>query len=486
MSKSKRNYREPAEIFDKYGADALRWFFLAGQAPWTSIRYSERAIKESIPEFLLRLWNVYSFFVIYARIDGFDPGAMLAEPGMLDHAHLATARGWRPVADRGELDRWMLSELNAVAASMTVKMDAYDHFGAAQDLTGLVDAVSNWFVRRSRDRFWAAGKADAGPETNPDKLDAYWTLYETLLTIAKLAAPFVPFTTEAIWRNLAGAAFGGRAPESVHLTDYPAGDASLVDHDLVRRMAVVRDVASLGRAARAAEKLKVRQPLAKVEVVLADSRADDAAWLAAHADLVCDELNVKQFEVCGEPDRYITRQVLPDLKKLGPKLGKDLPKARDALAKADAATLLHALVTAGHAEIPLAGGGAAVVDKDDVLVRTTAKPGWAAAESPRAVVVIAKDLTPELVAEGLVREVVHVIQTERKALDLDFTDRIDIVLATESPDLRAALEQYGDYVASETLAASVRFGTPPVSAEPHDIDGHPLALSIAKHAGAPA
>jgi isoleucyl-tRNA synthetase len=480
MSKSKRNYREPAEIFDKYGADALRWFFLAGQAPWTSIRYSERAIKESIPEFLLRLWNVYSFFVIYARIDGFDPGALLDAPGLLDHADLAGGRGWRPVADRGELDRWMLSELNATAAAMSERMDAYDHFAAAQRLSALVDAVSNWFVRRSRDRFWAAGRADGGPETDREKLDAYWTLYETLLTVAKLAAPFVPFTTEAIWRNLAGAAFGARAPESVHLTDFPAGDPALVDHDLVRRMAVVRDIASLGRAARATEKLRVRQPLQKVEVILADARPGDADWLSAHADLVCDELNVKQFEVCGEPDRYITRAILPDLKKLGPRLGKNLPQARDALAKANASALLAALAADGRAEVPLPGGGVAEITSDDILVRTTAKPGWAAAESPRAVVVIAKELTPDLVAEGLVREVVHVIQTERKQLDLEFTDRIDLVFATESAELRTALERHRDYVAGETLAASIHFGTPPAAAEPHDIDGHPLAIAVTR------
>jgi len=480
MSKSKRNYREPAEIFDKYGADALRWFFLAGQAPWTSIRYSERAIKESIPEFLLRLWNVYSFFVIYARIDGFDPGALLDAPGLLDHADLAGGRGWRPVADRGELDRWMLSELNATATAMSERLDAYDHFAAAQRLSALVDAVSNWFVRRSRDRFWAAGRADGGPETDREKLDAYWTLYETLLTVAKLAAPFVPFTTEAIWRNLAGAAFGARAPESVHLTDFPAGDPALVDHDLVRRMAVVRDIASLGRAARATEKLRVRQPLQKVEVILADARPGDADWLSAHADLVCDELNVKQFEVCGEPDRYITRAILPDLKKLGPRLGKNLPQARDALAKANASALLAALAADGRAEVPLPGGGVAEITSDDILVRTTAKPGWAAAESPRAVVVIAKELTPELVAEGLVREVVHVIQTERKQLDLEFTDRIDLVFATESAELRTALERHRDYVAGETLAASIHFGTPPAAAEPHDIDGHPLAIAVTR------
>ena len=479
MSKSKRNYKEPAVIFDTYGADALRWFFLAGQPPWNSIRYSERAIRESVPEFLLRLWNVYSFFTIYARIDGFDPASGLAASGPLDHAHLAAGRGWRPAAERGELDRWMLSELHATAADMVGRMDAFDHFAAAQRLSALVDAVSNWYVRRSRDRFWAAGRADSGPGTNQEKLDAYWTLYETLVTITKLAAPFVPFVTEAIWRNLAVAAFGDRVPESVHLTDYPAGDAALIDEALVRRMTLVRDVSSLGRAARAAEKLKVRQPLAKVEVILAHAAPADADWLAAHADLVCDELNVKQFEICREPDRYITRSVLPDLKKLGPKLGKDLPKARDALTKADAAALLATLTRDGQASLPLPGGNTAVIAKDDVLIRTTAKEGWAAAESPLAVVVIAKDLTPKLIAEGLVREVVHAVQSQRKTLDLEFTDRITLGFETSSAELRAALEAHLEYVAGETLATTATFG-PLASAasETLDLDGHPLTIHL--------
>jgi len=170
-------------------------------------------------EFLLRLWNVYSFFVIYARIDGFDPAALLPAQGSLDHADLSRASGWRPVAERGELDRWMLSELHATATAMVERLDRYDHFGAAA-VSAFVDAVSNWYVRRSRDRFWAAGKADLGPDSNRDKLDAYWTLYETLLTITRLAAPFVPFVTEAMWRNLAVAPFGTAVPESMHLTDY--------------------------------------------------------------------------------------------------------------------------------------------------------------------------------------------------------------------------------------------------------------------------
>ncbi len=480
MSKSRRNYREPAFIFDTYGADALRWFFLAGQPPWTSIRYSERAIRESVPEFLLRLWNVYSFFVIYARIDGFDPGGALAEPGTLDHADLARARGWRPPAERAELDRWMLSELHATTASMTEKLDAYDHFAAAGELSRLVDAVSNWFVRRSRDRFWSAGRAEPGGSV--EKLDAYWTLYETLLTVARLAAPFVPFVTEAIWRNLACGPFGDRVPASVHLTDYPQAADGLVDRDLVRRMALVRDVASLGRAARAAEKLKVRQPLAKVEVILADPDVGDADWLAAHADLVCDELNVKEFEICQEPERYISRSLLPDLKKLGPRLGKDLPQARAAIAAADPTAILAAIQKRGQAVVPLGGGREVMLEEGDVLVRTMAKPGWAAAEGPRAVVVVAKEVSPELIAEGLVREVVHAVQTRRKALDLEFTDRIELVFATPSTELRAAVEAHLEYVAAETLAERATFTTT-LAGEPIDIDGHPLVMDVIRAGG---
>ena len=486
MSKQKRNYKEPGVIFDAYGADALRWYFLAAQPPWTTIRYSERAIRESIPEFLLRLWNVYSFFVIYARIDGFDPGRLLDTPGRLDHADLARARGWRPAAARHELDRWMLAETSATAAAVVERMDAFDHFAAAGAIAALVDSASNWFVRRSRDRFWAAGRADDSAAGDPDKLDAYWTLYETLLTVARLAAPFVPFVTESMWRNLAGGPFGDRVPDSIHLTDYPVGDPGLLDPDLVRRMALVRDVASSGRAARAGAKLKVRQPLAKVEVILADAAAADADWLEAHADLVRDELNVKQFEVCREPDRYITRSIQPDLKRLGPRLGKDLPRVRAALAAADVSALLATCARDGRVVLPLPGGGSATLDRDDLLVRTTARDGWAAAESAHAVVVVATDLSAELVAEGLVREVVHAVQAARKTLDLEFTRRIELFLETPSAELAAAMTLHADAIATETLAASVRQGPPagPGTAdggghrEPLDVDGHPLVITV--------
>ena len=488
MSKSRRNYKEPAAIFNAYGADALRWYFLAGQPPWTSIRYNERAIRESVPEFLLRLWNVYSFFVIYARIDGFNPGDLAADPGSLDHASLQSARGFRPASERSELDRWMLSELHATAAAVIEHLDRFDHFAAAGRLHSLVDAVSNWFVRRSRSRFWASGTADGAADSSADKLDAYWTLYECLIEISRLAAPFVPFVTEAIWQNLAVAAFGDRVAESVHLCDYPTGRVDLVDEALARRMAVVRDIASLGRAARASAKLKVRQPLAKVEVILADGAdATDTAWLESHASIVCDELNVKACEVCRDPQRYIDRSVQPDLKKLGPRLGKNLPKVRQAIQQADAGALLAELSSAGSVSLALDNGETVSLSRDELLVRTTAKPGWAAAESERAVVVISAELTDELIAEGLVREVVHAVQSKRKDLDMEFTDRIELAFATEAAPLKAALERHLGYVAGETLATSASFGElPGADREDLAVDGHPLTISIRKVASSAA
>ncbi len=242
MSKQKRNYREPQEIFDRYGADALRWYFFANQAPWTSIRYSERAIKESIPEFLLRLWNVFSFFVIYANIDGFDPGNRLAgDISQLTPNELAQGRGYRAVAERSELDRWILSELHRTNQRVIEYMDAYDNFAACGQLHAFVDALSNWYVRRSRDRYWSSDKE------SPDKLDAYWTLYECLLTTAKLIAPFTPFLADYLWRNLTEV-LNGRVTDSVHLCDYPQPDPSCIDALLSEQMELAREISSLGRS----------------------------------------------------------------------------------------------------------------------------------------------------------------------------------------------------------------------------------------------
>jgi len=470
MSKSKRNYREPNEIFNRYGADALRWYFFSNQPPWTSIRYSEQAIKDTIPEFLLRLWNVYSFLVIYANIDGFNPAeSITGDADQLGPEVLARGKGYRPVDQRGELDRWLLSELNRVSADMIERMDAYDNFAACARLSEFVDALSNWYVRRSRDRFWSS-------EPTADKADAYWTLYECLLSTCKLIAPFVPFLAEAMWQNLAVAAFEGRTVESVHLCDYPSGHPSAVDQTLSERMALVREIVSLGRSARMGAKLKVRQPLARVEVVLAD--ADHQPWLEEHAGLICDELNVKRVEFIQQADQYISYTVLPDLKRLGPKLGKRLKPLREQLAAADGGKLLATLEAEGRLAFELPDGPV-TLDRDDIQIRLQAKQGWAAAQGHACVVVLSTELTDALIAEGLARELVRVVQDQRKAMGCEFTDRIAIGVETPSEELRRAIEQFADYIQGETLA--VRLQQQPLDdAEllETNLADHPIALTV--------
>jgi len=490
MSKSKRNYREPREIFDKYGADALRWFFFANQPPWTTIRYAERAIKDTIPEFILRLWNCYSFFVNYANSnDRFEPERLvpsrdLTGPGasptsgplQLVPADFAAAKGFRPARQRSELDRWVLSELNRTAAAVVERMDAYDNYEACKRLNAFVDGLSNWYVRRSRDRFWASMDS----QHQQDKLDAYWTLYECLLTTAKLIAPFTPFVAEAMWQNLAGVFnTAGNAPqgavgnalrgvpgmpqrafptalESVHLCNFPTGDAAAVDEVLSARMELLRQIASLGLSARMANKLKVRQPLAKVEVILSD--ATHQKWLEEHDELLRDELNVKQIDYTKDAEKYITYQVQPNFKRLGPRIGKLLPACKASLGKADGGKLLAELTASGKVTLDL-GGEKVELDNEDIQVRLQAKPGWAAAQGSNVVVVLATELTAELIAEGLARDFVRLVQDRRKDLALEFNDQIEVGIAGASPVMQTAIEANREYICGETLATRLSFGT---------------------------
>ena len=327
-------------------------------------------------------------------------------------------QGYRPIAQRSELDRWILGELARTIAGVIERMDAYDNYAACQQITEFVDALSNWYVRRSRDRFWAADRE------SPDKLDAHWTLYECLLTTTKLVAPFVPFVAEAMWQNLAVAPFAGRALESVHWCDFPAPSVGAFNADLSARMRLVREVVSQGRSARMAAKLKVRQPLAKVEVVLADR--EHLLWLEEHRRLVAEELNVKEVEYPPRADQYISYTILPDLKRLGPRLGKRLPAVKAALAKANAAELFAQLEHGGQVSIELPDGPV-TLDSDDVQVRLQAKPGWAAAQGSAGVVVLSTELTPELLAEGTARELTHAIAGVRRDMDCQYTDRIGSV-----------------------------------------------------------
>lgn len=454
MSKSKRNYREPTEIFEKYGADALRWFFFSGQPPWTAIRYREQSIRESIPEFLLRLYNVFSFFTIYAEIDGFDPTRDAGRGEQLTADDFAPAFGYRPVAQRSEIDRWILGELHQAIQAVTQRMDALDNYAAASEITSLVDGLSNWYVRRSRDRFWAEDKHAV------DKLDAFWTLYEVLVTVSKLIAPFTPFLAETLWRCLrepfvnrgqADAPDSGPL-DSVHLCDFPVADPALIDPTLSASMRLLREIASLGRAARAEANLKVRQPLSRVEVVLADD--SQIEWLKHHDSLVRDELNVKLVEYTTRGDQYVDYQIVPNFKRLGPRVGKKIQAVKAALAAADGGRLLAAMQAAGQVEIAVEGEPLELTS-EDIDIRLVARPGWAAAQGSGCVVVLATELTGELIREGVAKDLIRTIQNLRKEIGCQYTDRIAVGIVGRSPEVEQAVIENRELIAGETLSEEI-------------------------------
>lgn len=447
MSKQLRNYRSPQEIFDKYGADALRWYLFANQAPWNSILYSERAIRDSISEFILRLWNSFSFFSIYAEIDSFaGPSEITGPLDQLTSAELAQAKTYRPIAERSELDRWMMSELASTCRDVAERMDRYDSYGACQSLHALVDAMSNWFIRRSRSRYWAPDKQ------SPDKLDAYWTLYESFVVITKLIAPFTPFLAETLWQHLKGDLQQVR--ESVHLCDYPTGDFVEPDAMLNQRMSLLREIASLGRSARMDSKLKVRQPLQRVEVSLADD--SQIEWLKMHDDIVREELNVDEIHYASGASPFVEYQVQPNFRKLGPKVGPLLPKLKQALATASGAALLDELTSQGKITIKLEEK-TLELDGEEIQVRMQAKAGWAAAQGKYAVVALNTELTDELIRRGIAKDAVRLIQDLRKKRDCNFTDRIAIWVLGSSPAVKAAIEENAEFIRSETLCTSIQF-----------------------------
>jgi isoleucyl-tRNA synthetase len=375
------------------------------------------------------------------------------------------------VPQRNEIDRWIISELNRTLDAVIERMDAYDNYGACQRITEFVDALSNWYVRRSRDRFWAADKQAT------EKLDAYWTLFECLLTTTQMVAPFIPFLADTIWRNLTsvlqkipppgkGGAKGDDVPESVHLCGYPAPNPAWMNEELSERMSLVRLIASLGRNARNAASLKVRQPLAKVEVILADTKHQK--WLEQHAAVIEEELNVRALEFSDDPAQYVEHEIVPNFKLLGPKLGKLLPKVKQWLGQQTGAALLENIRDNGLIDLTL-DGQAIALTREEVEVRIKPRPGWAAANDQGVVVVLSTELTPELIAEGLARDAVRLIQDQRKEIGCEYTDRIEIGVVTKSQELQQAIEKFGDYITKETLGSKLEFkpiaGVTPVGAK---------------------
>ena len=440
------------------GADAFRWFFYSQNPPWNPTRHSLAGVRAAQRELPLKLRNVYAFFTIYAEIDGFDP------------ASEACGAGRRPTGERALLDRWVVSELALTTAAVREHMDAFRVYEATGVLTGFVDALSNWYVRRSRDRFWEPG-------LGPDKLDAHWTLYECLTELARLLAPFLPYATEELWQNLVVRPFGGARPESVHLADYPEPDAGAADAALSREMAAVREIVSLGLQVRTSQKLRVRQPLSAAEIVLADPEL--APRVLAHEELIRDELNVHALHAARDADAYVTYQVKPNFRALGPRVGRRMPALKAALAAADGADLRRQLEATGRVRLDV-DGEALELGPDEIEVGLEAREGFAAAAGAVGVVVLHTALSDVLIEEGLFREVLNRVQSFRKELDLEYTGRIRLTLDGADRLLRAVRPRADD-LGRETLAVDVRIGAPPeAGAHVHEatIEGEPLRLGL--------
>lgn len=461
------------------GADAFRWFFYASSPPWTNTRHSLTNVRSTQKEFLVKLRNVYSFFVIYANIDGFSPAE--GNPGAAGTApaDLAKSVGYRPAKDRGLLDRWILSELSLATRAVTEALEGYLLYDAAQRLVDLVDALSNWYVRRSRARFWAP-PSDAGSAPWQDKRDAYFTLYEVLVAISKLIAPFTPFIADELHQNLVRRPWPETSPLSVHLCAYPDPDTSAIDEALAREMRAVRELVSLGLQVRTANKLKVRQPLARADVVV--SQASLAGALAQHVDLIREELNVHEVRFLrpGEEGSEVRYVLKPNFRALGPKLGKKVQLAKAVLAKADAAALRAGLATEGKVTIDLEGE-AVDLGPEEIEVVVEAAAGFAAAGGRSGVVVLHTALTDALRDEGLGREILSRVQGVRKELDLGFTERIKLAIDGSDRARRVAASIRAD-LTDEALADEVIIGAAPFTGEQRggEVDGEAVTITVAR------
>jgi isoleucyl-tRNA synthetase len=437
------------------GADAFRWFFYAASPPWSNTRHSLSNVRMLQKDFVVKLRNVYSFFTIYANIDGWSP---------TDPAHAG-----RPLAERNLLDRWMLSELHLAVRDVRTALDKYMVYDAALRLIDLAESLSNWYVRRSRPRFWAHG-------LEPDKCDAYATLYEALTTIAKLTAPFVPFFSEETYQNLVARAGVPTAKESVHLEDYPLPLLAAVDERLSTETAAVRQVVSLGLSVRTAQKIKVRQPLSRADVVFNDK--DTFERLASHKALIAEELNVHEvrFMFPGHQDGAVSFRLKPNFRALGPRLGKRVQEVKKALEGADGSKLHAEMSQNGNITLDL-GGDKLSFSAEEIEVAVEALPGFAAETGRIGVVVLHTTLTPELVDEGLVRELVSRIQAARKDLQLEFTDRVDAWLKGSERMERIARENL-DHLCTECLVRKLEIGSVPEGAKTLTLGDETVELAV--------
>ena len=446
MSKRLKNYPDPMEIMDQYGADALRLNMLSSPVVrGEDLAFSEKGVRETMRSVLLPLWNAYSFLVTYARVDHWHPDQM-------------SERSEHP------LDRWIRARLNHLVRDIRTGLDHCHLQTAATRFATFIDDLTNWYIRRSRRRFWKS-------DNDGDKQAAYATLYHALLTLVKALAPFAPFVTEAIYRNLRSS----EMPESVHLCDYPHVIEADLDAALERRMAHTRTAVSLGRYLRSQANARTRQPLRKV--ILVSIREDVRADLAALQDVMMDELNVKAVEIRADEEDVVHLSAKANFKALGPRLGKHMKTAAAQIAQLSFEEI-QALRKGGALTLDVAGAGDVEISVDDIIVHREEKAEVSVANEGDITVALDLHLDGDLKCEGLAREVVHVIQNLRKEKGLDVSDRIRVTYAA-TEELAAAIAQFQGYIMDETLCTSL-VRAEKVDAGAVDVDGHAAAFEIEK------
>lgn len=444
MSKHKGNVVDPWSVLDKQGADAVRWYFYTSSAPWLPSRFAPEIVSEVQRKFLGTLWNTYAFFVLYAEIDKYDPS-------LYDIANVKLS----------VMDRWILSELNTLIDFVDKGLDKYNITDTSRAIEKFTDNLSNWYVRRCRERFW-------GSDMSEDKIAAYTTLYTALTTLAKLAAPFVPFITEQIYGNLV-LPFYKNVPVSVHLTSFPVCDKAFIDTQLGETMDRVINIVSLGRTARNACAIKNRQPLSELFI-----RADKFDSLPEeYLDILKEELNVKKIAFISDSSGFASYEIKPQLRTLGPKYGPLIGKIREHLAQCDSTTLVNA-VRKGEAVTVSIDNTLVAFKEEDLLISDKNKEGYQTVSEKGITVILNTELSQELIQEGLMRELVSKIQTMRKESGFNVTDHI-VVTYSCGEKLAEVIEKYKSEIMQDTLADSITAGS---GSSLKDINGEEISLSL--------
>ncbi|MCR5727865.1 MAG: isoleucine--tRNA ligase [Lachnospiraceae bacterium] len=448
MSKSKGNAVDPFDALEKFGADAIRWYFYINSAPWLPNRFHDKAVIEGQRKFMGTLWNTYAFFTLYANIDNFDPTKY-----SLDYDKL-------PV-----MDKWLLSKLNSTVKETDENLAGYRIPEAAKSLLSFVDEMSNWYVRRCRERFWAKGMEQ-------DKINAYMTLYTALVTISKAAAPMIPFMTEDIYRNLV-VSVDASAPESIHLCDYPVCDESKVDKELEKNMELVLEAVVIGRACRNEANTKQRQPLAKM-YVKSGNVLDDF-----YQDIIKDELNVKAIEFTDDVSNFTNYTFKPQLKTLGRRFGSRLNALKEVLAGLDGSKAFAELNEKGSITVEVTGESE-VLEKDDLLVEAAKREGFVSGEDNGITVVLDTNLTPELIEEGYVRELISKVQTMRKDAGFEVMDRITVYVSGNDK-IKEVSEKNAETIKKVVLADEIVYNKTEGSVKDWNLNGEDVTLGVKKN-----